>query len=195
MATPPPGAPHASLDFGRSFTFVSEDPDWIKKVLIGGAFVLACLACWSGIPFVLGYFSRTLTQRSRRRRARLPEWDDLGGIFERRPAPHRGVSGLPLGVARHRALPRGRSWSSSPVFVGRPRTPPRRRTRSRACGALVIVALYGLIMLVSLAIGALPAGGARAQRAAWARSARRLRVARERRIHQGEPRRTTRSRW
>ena len=49
----------ANLDFGRSFTFMNEDPEWVSKVLIGGAFVLAC-SLLVGIPFVLGYFSRTL---------------------------------------------------------------------------------------------------------------------------------------
>ena len=31
--------PSDSIDLGRAFRFVPEDPDWIKKILIGGVFV------------------------------------------------------------------------------------------------------------------------------------------------------------
>ena len=60
---------------------MGEDPDWLKKVLIGGAFALACMVL-VGIPFVLGYFSRTLRNVAAGTRPELPEWDDLGGLFE-----------------------------------------------------------------------------------------------------------------
>jgi len=79
MSTAAP-APQGSVDFGRSFTFVGEDPDWIKKILIGGAFTLAC-ALLVGVPFVLGYFSRTLRNVVTGELRPMPEWDDLGGIF------------------------------------------------------------------------------------------------------------------
>lgn len=79
MSTAAP-APQGSVDFGRSFTFVTEDPDWIKKVLIGGVFTLAC-ALLVGIPFVLGYFSRTLRNVVAGEPRPMPDWDDLGGIF------------------------------------------------------------------------------------------------------------------
>ena len=79
MSTAAP-APQGSVDFGRSFTFVGEDPDWIKKILIGGAFTLAC-ALLVGVPFVLGYFSRTLRNVVTGEPRPMPEWDDLGGIF------------------------------------------------------------------------------------------------------------------
>ena len=79
MSTAAP-TPQGSVDFGRSFTFVTEDPDWIKKILIGGVFALAC-ALLVGIPFVLGYFSRTLRNVVSGEPRPMPEWDDLGGIF------------------------------------------------------------------------------------------------------------------
>jgi hypothetical protein len=72
--------PPTNIDFGRSFTFANEDPDWLKKILIGGAFVLAC-SLLVGVPFVLGYFSRTLKNVVDGAARPLPEWDDLGGIF------------------------------------------------------------------------------------------------------------------
>jgi hypothetical protein len=79
MSTAVP-APQGSVDFGRSFTFVAEDPEWIKKILIGGVFTLAC-ALLVGVPFVLGYFSRTLRNVVAGEPRPMPEWDDLGGIF------------------------------------------------------------------------------------------------------------------
>lgn len=79
MSTATPTS-QGSVDFGRSFTFVTEDPDWIKKILIGGVFTLAC-AVLVGVPFVLGYFSRTLRNVVAGEERPMPEWDDLGGIF------------------------------------------------------------------------------------------------------------------
>lgn len=79
MATATP-APAGSVDFGRSFTYVTEDPEWVKKILIGGVFTLAC-ALLVGVPFVLGYFSRTLRSVVAGEARPLPEWDDLGGLF------------------------------------------------------------------------------------------------------------------
>jgi hypothetical protein len=73
-------APAGSVDFGRCFTFLTEDPEWVKKVLIGGAFALAC-SLLVGIPFVLGYFGRTLQRAAAGEARPLPDWDDLGGIF------------------------------------------------------------------------------------------------------------------
>ena len=80
MTTAPPPATPASIDFGRSFTFTSEDPEWVSKILIGGVFVLAC-SLLVGVPFVLGYFSRTLRNVVAGLARPLPDWDDLGGLF------------------------------------------------------------------------------------------------------------------
>jgi len=158
MATAAPGAPHGSIDFGRSFTFVSEDPDWPKKVLIGGAFALAC-AILVGLPFVFGYFSRTLRNVASGTSPALPEWDDLGGIFEeglRLTAVYvvytLGVL-VVLGVFGAALL--------VPVFVAS--GSGKASDALAAVSALGIVALYGIIMLVSLAMALyLPAALARA---------------------------------
>ena len=158
MATAAPGAPHGSIDFGRSFTFVSEDPDWPKKVLIGGAFALAC-AILVGLPFVFGYFSRTLRNVASGTSPALPEWDDLGGIFEeglRLTAVYvvytLGVL-VVLGVFGAALL--------VPVFVAS--GSGKASDALAAFGALGIVALYGIIMLVSLAMALyMPAALARA---------------------------------
>ena len=79
MSTPPqePGRP---LDFARAFRFVLDDPDWIKKVLIGGAFTLLAVPL-VGAPFVMGYWVRLLRNVARGEVRPLPEWEDLGGLF------------------------------------------------------------------------------------------------------------------
>ena len=69
-----------TLDFGRCFTFVTDDPDWVKKILIGGAFTLASLLL-VGAFFVAGYWSRFVKAVAMGQPRPLPEWDDLGGIF------------------------------------------------------------------------------------------------------------------
>ena len=68
------------MDFGRCFRFVVDDPEWIKKLLIGGAFTLAS-ALIIGIFFVAGYWVRMLKQVAAGDPRPLPEWDDLGGVF------------------------------------------------------------------------------------------------------------------
>ena len=68
------------LDLGRAFRFVVEDPDWIKKILIGGAFTLLA-AVLVGAPFVMGYLVRLTRNAARGEPRPMPEWDDLGGLF------------------------------------------------------------------------------------------------------------------
>jgi nitrate reductase gamma subunit len=158
MATAAPAAPHGSIDFGRSFTFVGEDPDWLKKVLIGGVFTLAC-GILVGLPFVLGYFSRTLRNVTAGTRPELPEWDDLGSLFEeglRLTAVYLlytlGVL-VVLGVFGAALL--------VPVFLAS--SSGKAQDALAAVSALGVVALYGLVMLVSLAMALyLPAALARA---------------------------------
>jgi hypothetical protein len=158
MATAAPGAPRGNIDFGRSFTYLSEDPDWVKKVLIGGLFALACMVL-VGIPFVLGYFSRTLRNVAAGTRPELPEWDDLGGLFEeglRLTAVYLVytlavivVLGVFAAALLMPAILASGSGKSGDALA--------------AVSALGIVALYGIVMLVSLALGLyLPAAIARA---------------------------------
>ena len=79
-STPASSSRPPTLDFGRCFTFITDDPDWVKKVLIGGAFVLASFLL-VGAFFVAGYWSRFLRAVAAGDARPLPEWDDLGGIF------------------------------------------------------------------------------------------------------------------
>jgi len=79
MATSAPASP-PTLDFGKCFGFTFQDPDWIKKVLIGAVFSLLS-AILVGIFFVAGYWTRVLRRVAAGDPRPLPEWDDLGAIF------------------------------------------------------------------------------------------------------------------
>ena len=158
MATAASGPPQGGIDFGRSFTFVGEDPEWPKKVLVGGAFMLAC-AILVGLPFVLGYFSRTLRNAAAGTHPTLPEWEDLGGIFEeglRLTAVYLVCTlGMlvVLGVFAAALL--------LPVFLASGANGPH--DALGALGVLGIVAFYASTMLVSLVLALyLPAGLTRA---------------------------------
>lgn len=144
-ATP---VPAGSVDFGRSFTFPTEDPEWVKKILIGGAFVLLS-AILVGIPFVLGYFGRTLRNVVAGAARPMPDWDDLGGLFNEglRLTAVYLIYALAFGAAVAAlgcvlVLPLialgGRIDRDVSAVVG-------------ALGGLGMVAFYGLVMLASLA--------------------------------------------
>src|SRR5687767_11703775 len=72
--------PRDTIDLARAFRFVPEDPDWIKKVLIGGVFVLLT-PLLVGAVMVAGYGVRLVRRSARGDPRPLPEWDDLGGMF------------------------------------------------------------------------------------------------------------------
>ncbi len=65
------------MDIGKSFAFVVEDKNWIKKVAIGGVVTM--------IPVLnlvaTGYGLRVLKNVAEERAEPLPEWDDWGGDF------------------------------------------------------------------------------------------------------------------
>jgi hypothetical protein len=72
--------PGANLDFARAFRFVPEDPNWIKKILIGGAVSLFSILIIPGI-FLAGYFVRLIRRTAAGEALPLPEWEDWGGMF------------------------------------------------------------------------------------------------------------------
>jgi hypothetical protein len=150
MATPTP-VPSGSVDFGRSFTFLTEDPEWIKKVLLGGLFVLLC-AVLVGIPFLLGYWGRTLKRAVAGDRPPLPDWDDLGGLFS---------EGLPLlGVYLVYTLGILAAVAALGCVILIPLGALGQLAHARrgpevvlgALGGLGMLALYAFIMVVSLAL-------------------------------------------
>ena len=80
MATSPTPADTTYVDFGRAFQFYFEDPDWVKKTLMGSLFYLLALIL-VGAPFIAGYVVQ-VTRRVARGDARpLPEWDNYGQMF------------------------------------------------------------------------------------------------------------------
>lgn len=76
---PPPGQP-AAFDFGKPFTFVFEDPQWLSKILIGGLFYLAGFLI-VGWFFIFGYCARLARNVIAGVTHPLPEWQDLGDYF------------------------------------------------------------------------------------------------------------------
>ena len=82
---PPPGLPPAgpregTFDFVKPFTFVFEDPNWLRKVLIGGLFYLLSFLI-VGLFFIAGYVARLVRNVANGVQHPLPEWDDLGEYF------------------------------------------------------------------------------------------------------------------
>ena len=65
------------MDIGKSFTYVFEDPNWIKKVLIGGLVGI--------IPIVnfatYGYMLTVMKNIADGQPNPLPEWSEFGAFF------------------------------------------------------------------------------------------------------------------
>lgn len=158
MSTASP-APTGSVDFGRSFTFVTEDPEWVKKIVIGGVFTLAC-ALLVGVPFVLGYFSRTLRNVVAGAPRPMPEWDDLGGIF------NEGLRLTAVYLLYSLTVVAVVAALGCVVMLPVMALSGHRGNPAKALGLLGgfgIVGLWGLVMVASLALAVyLPAALARA---------------------------------
>ena len=154
MATAP-HVPSGSVDFGRILRYPTDDPDWIKKVLIGGAFALLS-SMLIGIPFVLGYFSRTL-RGAVEGASRLPEWDDLGGIFNDGLRLTVVYLAYALGMALVITVP------VLAIAIPLGMLGERGADAAGAIAGLGFVVVYGLVMLLSLALAVyLPAALTRA---------------------------------
>jgi len=69
-----------TIDWGKGFTVLFEDREWIGKTLIGGIFLLLSIVL-IGIPFVLGYILEFARNVIERRSPVLPEWDNMGDKF------------------------------------------------------------------------------------------------------------------
>jgi hypothetical protein len=79
MAPPTPQETN-TLDFGRAFRFIFDDPDWIKKMLIGGVMMLLGVFI-IGSLWVMGYWARLIRRVAAGEKRPLPEWEDLGGLL------------------------------------------------------------------------------------------------------------------
>lgn len=65
------------MDFGKSFTYVFEDPNWMMKVLIGGVVGMIPIVNFA----VLGYMVTTLKNVADGQTQPLPEWSNFGDHF------------------------------------------------------------------------------------------------------------------
>ncbi len=88
MASSAGTAGGGSVDFGRAFQFYFEDPDWIRKTLIGGGLYLAgtltLILLGAGLllfAIVSGYAMRVMQRTYAGDPRPLPEWDDYGGML------------------------------------------------------------------------------------------------------------------
>ena|SRR5260221_215398 len=151
MSTPAAPRDSPNVDFGRCFGFVIEDPDWVKKVLIGGAFVLLSMVI-VGAFFVAGYWARLLRRVAAGDPRPLPEWDDLGGIFN---------DGLKLvGTGLVYVFGMLAVLASVACVIGMvaigigglPDGSDGARSAAVALGGLGMVVFYGLLALLSLAL-------------------------------------------
>lgn len=68
------------MDYGKAFSYPFQDPEWVKKILIGG---LMYFLGFLFIPlfFPMGYMIQTLKNVATGVEPALPQWDDWGGYF------------------------------------------------------------------------------------------------------------------
>ncbi len=66
------------MDFGRAFNYVFNDPEWVKKILLGGLISLIPLI---GGFVVYGYTLEIVRRVYTAESNPLPEWDDFGGYL------------------------------------------------------------------------------------------------------------------
>ena len=68
------------MDFGKAFSFVFEDEDWIKKIGVGGLISLIPII---GVFLVLGWVVEVIKRVLRDDAEILPDWSDFGGYLTR----------------------------------------------------------------------------------------------------------------
>jgi Protein of unknown function (DUF4013) len=88
MASSPGTTGGGTVDFGRAFQFYFEDPEWVRKTLIGGGLYLAgtLLLVVLGAGLLLyaicgGYAMRVMQRAYAGDPRPLPDWDDYGGMM------------------------------------------------------------------------------------------------------------------
>lgn len=66
------------MNYGRAFSFVTEDPDWIKKIVIGGlVFLIPVVGLLALMGWGLEINRRIITGETEL----LPEWSDFGTLI------------------------------------------------------------------------------------------------------------------
>lgn len=79
------------MDYGKAFTFFTEDERWVTKLLIAGLLVMFS---WLIIPIflLLGYTTEVLQNVAHGNPRPLPEWDNVGAKFAK------GLSVFVIGI-------------------------------------------------------------------------------------------------
>jgi hypothetical protein len=67
------------MDFGKAFSFVTADKDWLKKLAVGGLFLLLGVT----LPAVVGWWVEIIHRVASGRPDPLPGWEDFGGYYVR----------------------------------------------------------------------------------------------------------------
>jgi hypothetical protein len=65
------------MDLERAFTYIWKDPDWLKKVAIGGALAITGIG---GIA-LMGWLAEMSRRVAHQEDEKLPEWDLIGDYF------------------------------------------------------------------------------------------------------------------
>jgi hypothetical protein len=65
------------MNYGQSFTYVTEDENWIRKVLIGALLVFTGIGNIAVMGWMIEIISRVLNDESEV----LPDWSDIGEYF------------------------------------------------------------------------------------------------------------------
>ena len=68
-------------DYTRALKFVFEDPAWVPKILIGSLFTFLSVF-FIGSIWLSGYIVGIVRRMSRGERHPLPEWNNLGDLFQ-----------------------------------------------------------------------------------------------------------------
>ena len=66
------------MDFGKAFSYVFDDSDWLKKVGLGGLIYLVPILNFAAAGYSLEVAQRVINDDPRP----LPEWSDIGGKLE-----------------------------------------------------------------------------------------------------------------
>jgi hypothetical protein len=125
------------MDIGKAYTFIPEDDDWIKKIIIGGALALFSFLL---IPifFLMGYQIAVVKNVMTGKGEPLPEWEEWGQMF---------MDGLVLWVAQFvYALPLILLGLCSMIIW----VPAIADADSGAGAALSGIAVFGLVVLSCL---------------------------------------------
>lgn len=138
----------AGLDLGRALRFFFEDPDWVKKGLIGGLFCLLGLV-FVGSFFVAGYLLRLIQRAARGDERPLPEWDDLGGLFGEGA---RAVGVYLIYMLPLMLVPLFVIGAGALVFGGTAGLAERSSEAADAMGALFGLLVFGLYALFTVAM-------------------------------------------